>query len=145
DGYQYLLMAKGVAAHGRPFLTLGQGGDTLLPSVDAAAKPLYPALVALVHPLGLGWIDAARFVSALAGACTVVLAALLARRLTRSWPAAGVAAGACIAGHELAFWGGFAGPDSLGQALALGAVFALLSRRPLAGGILAAMAILARP
>jgi hypothetical protein len=145
DGYQYLLMAKGVAEHGRPLLTLGRGGDTMLPSVDAAAKPLFPALVAVLHPLGLGWIDAARVVSSLAGACTIVLAALLARRLTGSWLAAAIAGGACIASRELAFWGGFAGPDSLGQALALGSALALLGRRPLAGGVLAAMAVLARP
>jgi hypothetical protein len=145
DGYQYLLMAKGVAAHGRLFLTLGPGGDTLLPNVDAAAKPLYPALVAAVHQFGVGWFDAARLVSALAAAATVVLAALLARRLTGSWPAAAVAAGGCVASRELAFWGGFAGPDSLGQAFALASTLALLGRRPRLGGALAALAVLARP
>jgi len=145
DGYQYLLMAKGVAAHGRPFLTLGPGGDTLLPSVDAAAKPLYPALVAAVHEFGFGWFDAARLVSALAAAATVLLAALLARRLTGSWLAAAVAAGGCVASRGLAFWGGFAGPDSLGQAFALGSTLALLGRRPRLGGALAALAVLARP
>jgi hypothetical protein len=145
DGYQYLLMAKGVAAHGRPFLTLGPGGDTLLPSVDAAVKPLYPALVAAVHEFGVGWFDAARLVSALAAAATVVLAALLARRLTGSWLAAAVAAGGCVASRELAFWGGFAGPDSLGQAFALASTLALLGRRPRLGGALAALAVLARP
>jgi hypothetical protein len=145
DGYQYLLMAKGVAAHGRPFLTLGAGGDTLLPSVDAAAKPLYPALVALVHETGVGWFEAARVVSALAAAATVILAALLARRLTGSWIAAAIAGGGCIASRELAFWGGFAGPDSLGQAFALGSALALLGRRARLGGALAALAVLARP
>src|SRR5262245_27203812 len=145
DGYQYLLMAKGVAAHGRPFLTLGPGGDTLLPSVDAAAKPLYPALVALVHEVGVGWFDAARLVSAVGAAATVVLAALLARRLTGSWLAAAVAGGGCVASRELAFWGGFAGPDSLGQAFALGSTLALLGRRVRLGAPLAALAVLARP
>jgi len=145
DGYQYLLMAKGLAAHGRPFLTLGPGGDTLLPSVDAAAKPLYPALVALLHLLGIGWIAAARLVNAVAAALTVVLAALLARRLTGSWLGAAAAAAGCLVSRELAFWSGFAGPDSLAQALALATALALLSRRPYRGGILAALAVLARP
>ncbi len=145
DGYQYLLMAKGIAAHGRPVLTLGPGGDTLLPNVDAAAKPLYPALVALVHGLGFGWLAAARVVNALAGAAVVILTGQLARRLTASWAAALVAAAVCVASAELAFWSGFAGPDALGQALALASALALLGRRPRLGGGLAALAMLARP
>jgi hypothetical protein len=145
DGYQYLLMAKGIAAHGRPLLTLGVGGDTLLPSPDAAAKPIFPALVALVHSFGLAWLTAARAVNALAGAAVVVLSARIARQLTGSWTAAIVAAVACLASRELAFWGGFTGPDGLGQALALASALALLARRPRSGGVLAALAVLARP
>lgn len=145
DGYQYLLMAKGIAAHGRPLLTLGPHGDTLLPSADAAAKPLYPAVVALFHVFGLTWFGAAKTVSALAAACTALLTGLLARRLTGSWLAAVVASTACIASRELTFWSGFAGPDALGEALALGSVLAFLGRRPRIGGVVAALAILARP
>jgi hypothetical protein len=145
DGYQYLLMAKGIAAHGRPLLTLGPHGDTLLPSADAATKPLYPAVVALFHALGLTWFTAARALSALAAACTVVLTGLLGRRLAGSWLAAAVAASACLASRELSFWSGFSGPDALGQALALGSALAFLDRRPRLGGLLAALAILARP
>lgn len=145
DGYQYLLMAKGIAAHGRPLLTLGPHGDTLLPSADAAAKPLYPAIVALFHVFGLTWFGAAKTVTALAAACTALLTGLLARRLTGSWLAAVVASTACIASRELTFWSGFAGPDALGEALALGSVLAFLGRRPRVGGVLAALAILARP
>jgi hypothetical protein len=145
DGYQYLLMAKGIAAHGRPLLTLGAGGDTLLPNVDAAAKPLFPALVALLHWLGFGWLAAARTITALAGAGVVVLAGHLARRLTGSWTAAAVAAAGCIVSRDLAFWSGFPGPDALGQALGLAAALAFLARRPRLGGILAALAVLARP
>jgi hypothetical protein len=145
DGYQYLLMAKGIAAHGRPLLTLGAGGDTLLPNVDAAAKPLFPALVALLHWLGFGWLAAARTVTALAGAGVVVLAGHLARRLTGSWAAAAVAATGCIVSRDLVFWGGFPGPDALGQALGLASALALLARRPRLGGVLAALAVLARP
>jgi hypothetical protein len=145
DGYQYLLMAKGIAAHGRPLLTLGSDGDTLLPSADAAAKPLYPAIVALFHAFGLTWVVAARIVTGLAAACTVVLSGLLARRVTASWLAAAVAAIACVASRELSFWSGFAGPDALGQALALGSALAFLSRRARLGAVLASFAILARP
>jgi hypothetical protein len=145
DGYQYLVMAKGIAAHGRPLLTLGVGGDTLLPSPDAAAKPVFPALVALVHLFGFAWLTAARAVNALAEAAVVVLSAQVARRLTGSWVAATVAAVACLASRQLAFWGAFAGPDGLGQALALASTLALLARRPRSGGVLAALAVLARP
>ncbi len=145
DGYQYLLMAKGIAAHGRPLLTLGPHGDTLLPNGDAAAKPLYPAIVALFHGFGLTWLGAARTVTALAATCTALLTGLLARRLSGSWLAAVVAATACIASRELSFWSGFAGPDALGEALALGSALTLVCRRPRAGGALAALALLARP
>ncbi len=145
DGYQYLLMAKGIAAHGRPLLTLGAGGDTLLPNVDAAAKPLFPALVTLLHSLGFGWLAAARTITALAGAGVVVLAGHVARRLTGSWAAAAVAATGCIVSRDLAFWGGFPGPDALGQALGLASALAFLARRPRLGGILAALAVLTRP
>src|SRR5262249_22151841 len=140
DGYQYLLMAKGIAAHGRPLLTLGPGGDTLLPNADAAAKPFYPALVALLHLVGLTWFAAARTVTALAAACTIVLTGLVARRISGSWLAAGIAATACAASRELTFWSGFAGPDALGQALGLASVLAFLDRRPRLGGVLASRA-----
>src|SRR5262249_57686956 len=132
------------AAHGRPLLTLGPHGDTLLPSADAAPKPLFPAIVALFHLLGLTWFGAAKTVTALAAACTGLLTGLLARRLTGSWLAAVVASSACIASRELTFWSGFAGPDALGEALALGSVLAFLGRRPRVGGVLAALPILAR-
>jgi hypothetical protein len=145
DGYQYLLMAKGIAAHGRPLLMLGPHGDTLLPNGDAAAKPLYPAIVALFHGFGLTWLGAARMVTALAATCTALLTGMLARRLSGSWLAAFAAATACIASRELSFWSGFAGPDALGEALALASALALLCRRPRTGGALAALAILARP
>ena len=39
DGYQYLLMARGIGEHLQPVATLGHGGDTLAPSADAAASP----------------------------------------------------------------------------------------------------------
>ena len=42
DGYQYLVMARGIGEHLRPVATLGPGGDVLAPSADAAAKPLVP-------------------------------------------------------------------------------------------------------
>ena len=145
DGYQYLMMAKGIAEHGRPLLTLGPHGDTLLPNGDAAAKPLYPAIVALFHGFGLTWLGAARTVTALAATCVALLAGMLARRLSGSWLAALVAATACIASRELSFWSGFAGPDALGEALALAAALAFLCRRARAGGVLAALAIIARP
>ena len=51
DGYQYLLMARGIGEHLRPTTVLGPGGELFVPSADAAAKPLYPALVACVHAL----------------------------------------------------------------------------------------------
>jgi hypothetical protein len=52
DGYQYLLMARGIAEHFEPTTVLGPGGDTFVPSPDAAAKPVYPLVVAGVHVFG---------------------------------------------------------------------------------------------
>jgi hypothetical protein len=145
DGYDYLLMAKGIAAHGRPIVTLGAGGDTWIPSADASVKPLFPALVALVHLLGVPLRAAAEGITVAAGAAICVLAGALSARLTAS-TAVGAAAGAlCIASPTLGHWIAFSGPDPLAQALALGAALALLNRRPGLAGALAGLCIATRP
>ncbi len=82
DGYQYLLMARGIAAAGHAYLQLGPHGDVLLPNADAAIKPLQPLLVAGLHLLGVSWMTASRGVSAVSGACAVGLSGLVAVRLT---------------------------------------------------------------
>jgi hypothetical protein len=145
DGYQYLLMAKGLAAHGRPWLALDDGGDVLLPNADAALKPLYPALVALAHGVGLDWFAAARLVTAIASAAGAVLAGLLVLRLTGSRAGALAASGVLVASPTAGYWYGFAGPDALAGALGLGAVLAFVCRRPQLGGALAGLAVAARP
>jgi hypothetical protein len=145
DGYQYLLMARGIVEHGRPLLRLGAGGDRFVPNADASLKPLFPALVAGAHLLGLGWLTAARILSALAAAATVALCAVVAHRLTRSWLGGVVGGGLCLASPALAYWSGFAGPDALAPALALAATLALLERRFALGGMLVAGSITTRP
>jgi hypothetical protein len=144
DGYQYLLMARGIAEHLEPVTTLGQGGAAFVPSSDAAVKPLFPALVALASVFGLSPLAAAHAVTVLAGAAVPVLTALLALRLGAGRAAAAVAALLCAASPTLAYWSGYTGPDPLAQALALGAALLLLHRRPLAGGVLAALCVLTR-
>lgn len=145
DGYQYLLMAKGIAAHGRPLLRLGPNGDTLLPSADAAMKPVFPAVVAAVHVLGVSWAQAARVVTAVSGAAAIVFTGLLAVRLGGSRLAGFIAAGLCLANPEFRFWTGFAGPEPLALALAAAAALTLYARRPALGGALVAVAVLTRP
>ena len=145
DGYQYLLMARGIAEHFEPTTVLGPGGDTFVPSPDAAAKPVYPLVVAGVHVFGVSWLTAGSLVTAAAAAAVVVLAALLAAKVGRS-PWAGAAAGVLLlASPSLGFWSGFSGPDPLAQALALAAALAFVNRRPVAGGALAGLAIATRP
>jgi hypothetical protein len=145
DGYQYLLMARGIGEHLEPTTVLGPGGDSFVPSPDAAAKPLFPLVVALVHLLGVSWLNAAAIVTAASAAATVVLVALLVARLGGSaWAALGAAL-LLLASPSLGFWSGFSGPDPLAQALALGAALAFVSRRPAAGGALTGLAIAARP
>ncbi|HSI97275.1 MAG TPA: hypothetical protein VK926_02850, partial [Gaiellaceae bacterium] len=39
DGYQYLLMARGLSENLEPTTTLGPSGDPFVPSPDAAVKP----------------------------------------------------------------------------------------------------------
>ena len=145
DGYQYLLMARGIAEHLEPVATLGQGGDVLGPSSDAAAKPLFPAIVALLSALGVSPLAAARAVTVVAGAAVPVLTGLVALRLRTGRGPAFVAALLCVSSPTLAYWYGFAGPDPLAPALALGAALALLHRYPVAGGMLAGLCVLARP
>jgi 4-amino-4-deoxy-L-arabinose transferase-like glycosyltransferase len=145
DGYQYLLMARGIGEHLQPTTVLGPGGDGFAPSPDAAAKPLFPLLVAGVHALGGSWLDAARFVTAIAAAATVVAAALLTAKLSGS-RLGGFAVGMLLlASPSLGFWSGFSGPDPVAQALALAAALAFVHRRPRLGGVLTGLAIATRP
>ena len=145
DGYQYLLMARGLAEHGNPTGRLGPAGDLFVPSADAAAKPLYPLLIAVADRIGVPPVEAARWITALAAGIVLVLAGTLVFRLTGSWLGAAVAWGTCLASPTLGYWSGFAGPDPLAQALALGAGAAAVSRRPTLAGVLGGLAITTRP
>jgi hypothetical protein len=145
DGYQYLLMAKGIAAHGRPIVTLGHGGDTWLPSADASVKPLFPTFVALAHVLGLPLRTAAEAVTVAASSAVCVLVGALSARLTGSAVAALAAGVLCVASPALGHWVAFSGPDPLAQALALGSALAFLYHRPGLAGVLAGLCITARP
>ena len=145
DGYQYLLMARGISEHLRPTTLLGAGGDVFVPNSDAAAKPLFPLVVASVHGLGVSWLGAARIVTAVSGAAVVTLTGLLTMRLSRSRLAGAAAALLVLLSPTIGFWSGFSGPDPLAQALALGAVLALAYRRSRLGGVLLGLAVAARP
>jgi hypothetical protein len=145
DGYQYLLMARGIGEHLRPTTLLGSGGDLFVPNTDAAAKPLFPALVAALHAFGVSGLGAARIVTAVAAAATVVLTGLVTARLASSRAAGVVAALLVLASPGVVFWAGFAGPGQVGLALALGSALALLRGRYAVGGVLAGLAACARP
>lgn len=144
DGYDYLLMARGIASHLQPTLHLGPGGVLFSPPLDAAVKPLFPALTALlsvVVPLR----TAADLITVAGGAGTVVLTGLVCLRLTGS-QAAGLTAGVCaLVSPALSFWSGFVGPDPLAPALALAAVLLMLDRRAVPAGVVAALCIATRP
>lgn len=145
DGYQYLLMARGIGEHLRPTTVMGPGGDLFVPSADAAAKPLFPLLVWVAHVFGASWLGAAELVTAVGAAATVALAFLLVIRLTSSWFAGAATALLLLASSTLAYWAGFPGPDPLAQALGLAAVLAFLERRPVIGGVLLGLAAASRP
>jgi hypothetical protein len=145
DGYQYLLMARGIGEHLQPTTVLGPGGDVFTPSPDAAAKPLFPLVVAAVHALGLSWLEAARLVTAVAGACAVTAVALLVTKLAGSRTAGVAAALLVLASPSLGLWSGFSGPDPLAQALVLTAALAFVDGRSRLGGVLTGLAIAARP
>lgn len=145
DGYQYLLMARGIGEHLRPTTVMGPGGDVFVPSADAAAKPLYPLLVWAAHSLGASWLGAAELVTAVAAAATVAIAFLLVLRLSSSWLAGAATALLLLASSTMAYWAGFPGPDPLAQAFGLAAALAFLERRPVIGGVLLALAAASRP
>jgi hypothetical protein len=113
DGYQYLLMARGIGEHLQPTTILGPGGDAFVPNADAAVKPVFPALVAAVHAFGVSWLDAAAAVTVVAGAWVVTAVALLVRELSGS-TLGGLAAGALVlVSPSVAFWTGlFSAPPS---------------------------------
>lgn len=145
DGYQYLLMARGIVEHLQPTTVLGPGGDTFVPNADAAMKPLFPLAVAVVHAVGVPLVDAAMLVTVAAAAWVVAAVALLVRALSGS-TVAGLAAGTLVlASPSVAFWSGFSGPDPLAVALALSAALALVYRRARLGGVLMGLAIATRP
>jgi hypothetical protein len=145
DGYQYLLMARGIGEHLEPTTVLGPGGEVFTPNPDAAAKPLFPIVVTAVHTLGLSWLDAARLVTAVSGACVVTAVALLVSKLSRS-TIAGIASGLVVlASPSLGLWSGFSGPDPLAQALVLSAALAFVDGRSRLGGLFLGLAIAARP
>ncbi len=108
-------------------------------------KPLFPALVALLHLAGASWTGAGRALSAVAGGATVALCGLVTARLTGSRLLGVFAALLVLLDPVDRYWAAFSSPDLLGQSLALGAVLAVLARRPAVGGLLAGLAAFARP
>jgi len=144
DGYDYLLMARGIAEHLQPTVHLGAGGMLFSPPLDAAVKPLFPALVALlsaVMPLRTG----ADVLTVSGGAATVLLTGLVSLRLTGS-QLAGLSAGAlALVSPALGFWSGFTGPDALAPALALATVLLALDERAAAAGVTGALCVATRP
>ena len=145
DGYQYLLMAKGIATHLAPDGEARRwGGEVFVPSLDAALKPLFPALVALSSVAG-SLRTGADVVTALAAAATVVLTGIVAARLTASRTGGALAALAALTSPIIAYWAGFTGPDTLGGALALATGLALLTGKVRLAGVLGALCISARP
>lgn len=143
DGYDYLMMARGIGLHLSPTIAL-PGGAMFVPPVDAALKPLFPALIALVTPL-TGARPAADAIAVLAAALVVVLAGLLARELTGSRSAGLLAAVAALVSPALAYWSGFTGPDSLAEALALATGLLAVRGRAGTAGVLGGLCIAARP
>jgi hypothetical protein len=145
DGYQYLLMARGIGEHLQPTTVLGPGGDTFVPSPDAAVKPFFPLLVACVHALGVSWLESARLVTVVAGAWGVAAAGLLVTKLGGS-RAAGIATAALVlTTPSIGFWSGFSGPDPLAVALVLSAALAFAYDRAALGGTLTGLAVATRP
>jgi hypothetical protein len=144
DGYQYLLMARGIAAHLEPTVRLGPGGSLFVPSLDASLKPLFPALVAALSWTG-GIRAAADLITVAAGAVTVVLCGLVTWRLTRSAAAGALGALAALLSPALVYWGGFTGPDALAPALALDCALCVLYGRPGLAGVAGALCVMARP
>jgi hypothetical protein len=144
DGYDYLLMARGIASHLQPTLHLGPGGVLFSPPLDAAVKPVFPALTALLSTL-LPLRTAADVITIVGGSATVLLAGLTCLRLTGS-QVAGLTAGACaLASPALGYWSGFTGPDALAPALALAAALLMLDQRAVAAGIVAGLGVATRP
>ncbi len=145
DGYQYLLMARGIGEHLRPTTVLGAGGDPFVPSFDAATKPLFAALVAGVAETGVALRSAGGLVAAVSAGLASVAGGLLVLRLTRSATAAAVCAVALLASPTLGFWWGFAGPDGPAVALGLLAAWLAAGHQGAAAGVAGGLATATRP
>ena len=117
----------------------------MAPSTNAAAKPLFPALVSVGELLRLSPINSARAVAALAGGRP---------RRSPGWsrsdsaPRAQALSSPPLSALQARRWDSgldFQGPRVSAEALALGTTLAFLSKRPLLGGVLAGLAVTARP
>lgn len=145
DGYQYLLMARGIGEGFRPITHLGPDGELWLPNPDASWKPLYPALIALIEGVGVPARTAAVLIVAAAQAALVAACGLAVWARSRSVLGSAAAAALVAASAPVHHWQSFIGPDALAAALAAGALALAFSRRPLACGVLIGLAGCARP
>jgi hypothetical protein len=118
--------------------------DYFQPEARAAFFPLYPLLVRGVNRVLPGSdVSSALFVNLLLGAVVVVLVGLIARRLAGSKVAARAMVLTCV--FPGSFVLSFAYSEALMLALAAGCLLALLDRRWLLAGVLAALASATRP
>ena len=128
------------------YLQTASGGyPQALPMVDGhvapstfAFFPVFPLCIRAVHALGLSYLTAGLIVAGVAGAITAVLLWLLLRRL---WGAAAADRGValfCFFPGAFVLSGVYA--EALMLALSIGCLLALLSRRWVLAGVLAAVA-----
>lgn len=145
DGYQYLLMARGIADHLTTGTTLGPGGAPWLPNADASWKPLLPAIIAIGQWLGVPALTAAQIAVALSSASLVMASAAVVWLYTRCLPAALATLVLVAASAPVRHWQSFVGPDSLAGALSMSALALTLTGRHRAAGVLVGLAGAARP
>jgi hypothetical protein len=144
DAYEYLLMARGLGEHLSTSSRLGPGGMAFHPSVDAALKPLFPALLALGGTVA-SYLRAGQALTALSAACAVPLAALVARKGGAGLLGGALAGALVLASPDLRYWSGFLGPDPLAVALGLACAWAALCGRLRLAGALGALCTATRP
>lgn len=145
DGYQYLLMARGIGEHLRPITQLGPEGAQWLPNTDASWKPLFPALVATGDALGLTPLGAAQLIVAVCGALLVVASGAIVWLYGRSLWATSMTVVLVALSPSVRHWQAFVGPDALAPALALSGAALALAGQPVACGLLVGLAAGARP
>jgi hypothetical protein len=118
DSYQSITVAENLSAHRSPVGTLGQGG-LLYPDFLDWTRPLYAALIALLHGFGINYVTAGKLIATITSLAAIPRAFFLLRRVSGRLLPSLLAATLLATSFNLVVWGGFVLTEALGVLILL--------------------------